>query len=232
MDLASRTRAVIALNNSSVSLLSTGSYEKAICKLSEALTASKALISDSEGQGSSAASIGMDKCMQEQSTLINENDSDSNGNLFLYQRPICIPCDMPVSYESNLLASVIVIFNLALAHHLTAMGYQKGENQRKRSKLLKKAAKLYELAHKLYHDNESFEESALFIIVCCNNLGLISNELNDAKTAQKYFQHLLSTLMFLATVGDSSVSKFDGFFRNTSHLVFQQATRTAAAAWI
>ncbi len=76
---------------------------------------------------------------------------------------------------------------------------------------------------------EQLESSTLFSMTCINNVGLIYQDLRDIVAAQKCFEHLLSTLMFLVDCAETDVvPDMDGFFMNTSHLVVKQ-TSTAAA---
>jgi tetratricopeptide (TPR) repeat protein len=223
MGSSSDAKLTAKLNNTSAALISAGYYDMAISRLSKALVLSKQFLENSsESHGS--LDVTLDRCM-EQSPLTGDDDNDeSERSFFLYERVINLPDGMPFCYGTSVLASVIIIFNLALAHQLAA----KKQSSKRSRQYLRKAARLYELAHGLYNENSEFEESAVFIMASVNNLGLIYQELRDANKAQKCFQHLLSTLMFLVDCGEGNVSEFEGFFRNTSHLIVQETTAGAA----
>jgi tetratricopeptide (TPR) repeat protein len=215
----SEANLTMELNNSGVSLISVGKYEEAVATLAKALNSSKKILADADDANEPLQMAWcLDQCMA-QSPKINDvsyND-DSEKKVYIYQRAISIPL---TPCEPAVLSSVIIIFNLALAYQLAA-----GDSD-KRSSYLRKAAKLYELAYNL-HNEENFE-SATFCMACINNLGLIYEELHDTITAQKCFQHVLSTLMFLVDCGETNGSQLDGFFRNTSHLICQKTTAAAA----
>eukprot|EP00529_Nitzschia_sp_RCC80_P029554 CAMPEP_0113509578 /NCGR_PEP_ID=MMETSP0014_2-20120614/37656_1 /TAXON_ID=2857 /ORGANISM="Nitzschia sp." /LENGTH=308 /DNA_ID=CAMNT_0000405429 /DNA_START=123 /DNA_END=1049 /DNA_ORIENTATION=+ /assembly_acc=CAM_ASM_000159 len=116
---------------------------------------------------------------------------------FLYDHGIMIPSNLPICYESSVLLSVAIIFNLALAYQLAA-----SKNVDKKSRYLRKASKLYELAHDLQCDEGL--DSVLLIAACVNNLGAIFRSSGDEKMTGKYFDHLLATIMFVTVNGDES----------------------------
>jgi tetratricopeptide (TPR) repeat protein len=220
MNFNSEATLTMELNNSAVSLISSGVYEEAIANLAKALNSSKKFMAQTNDANEPLGMASLDQCMVQSPKIndVSEND-DSEKKDYLYRRAICIPLTS-CCYETAVLSSVIIIFNLALAYQLAA-----GDSD-KRSRYLRKAAKLYELAYSL-HSEENFE-SATFIMACINNLGLIYDELHDTITAQKCFQHVLSTLMFLVDCGGTNGSQLDGFFRNTSHLICKMPTAAAA----
>ena len=109
-----------------------------------------------------------------------------------------------------------MIFNIALTHHLYA------EQCHDRSKSLKKAYRLYELAYEaLRCEEEQTSPNILFMLATVNNLGLIHDELNNNEKSKMYFEHLMSILMFVV---DSQQSRneyqvyydVDGFLRNAT----------------
>jgi tetratricopeptide (TPR) repeat protein len=224
MGSSSDTKLTVKLNNTSVALISSGEYGRAISRLSKALVLANKRVLENSSESHGSLDVTLDRCMAQSPLTDDDGNDESERSLFLYQRAIYLADGMPFCYRTSVLASVIIIFNLALAHQLDAM---KQPSKRSR-KCLKKAAKLYELAHSIYHENNDFEESAVFVLASVNNLGLIYQELHDTNTAQKCFQHLLSTLMFLVDCGEGNVSEFEGFFRNTSHLIVKETTAAAA----
>jgi tetratricopeptide (TPR) repeat protein len=222
MNFNSKANLTMELNNSAVSLISVGKYEEAVATLAKALHSSKKGMADAEDDANEPLRMAcLDQCMAHSPKINDVSDSDdSEKKVYIYRQAICIPQDTSCCYDSAVLSSVIIIFNLALAYQLAA-----GDSD-KPSRYLRKAAKLYELAYNL-HNEENFE-SATFIMACINNLGLIHEELQDTITAQKCFQHVLSTLMFLVDCGGTNGSQLEGFFRNTSHLICQKTTAAAA----
>jgi hypothetical protein len=142
---------------------------------------------------------------------------------YIYGRPIQVhDFSLARGGETTVLISVIIIFNLALAHHLLAM------NNKECRAAIGKAIQLYEYAFELQRDNQGGSD-ALFTLTVLNNLGLAYESLGDEVIAGRFFDRLLSTAMFLIDCGEGQVlSQFDGFFRNVSHLVFQSGVAAAA----
>jgi hypothetical protein len=156
-----------------------------------------------------------------------DNSGDSKEQMtFMYRRAIYIDDaaeDTSCSYESREVVLAVLIFNLALAYQLAAV-----KTTTANDRYLKKAAKLYALAIQILHE-EQLESSTLFSMTCINNMGLVYQDLRDIVAAQKCFEHLLSTLMFLVDCGEADVvPDMDGFLMNTSHLVVAQASAAAA----
>jgi tetratricopeptide (TPR) repeat protein len=211
----------IELNNAAASLISAGNFDKAISALGKALHSSRQIMVDANDR-STPLDLSLDQCMA-QSPIADDESNEENETMkgFIYRRPIHMGTGIPpLCYESGVLASIIIIFNLALAYQLAA------EDSNKRERYLMKAARLYELAHN-FHSEEDFESST-FVLASVNNLGLIYQEFDDKITAQTCFQHLLSTLMLIVDCGQTDGSKLGGFFRNTSHLFCLQTTAAAA----
>jgi tetratricopeptide (TPR) repeat protein len=229
----------IKLNNAGVSLIENGNVKSAIRHFAKALHTSKQFLLDNNSEKDVAQSLptiaNLDQCMASSKpapvlmrSVDHDDHENNNGSQgFLYRRAIYIPecIQSDHHYQSRVLISVMIIFNLALAHQLYAM-----ENGMRVSKL-HKASKLYVLAYNL-QSKEQLVGNALFTMATVNNLGLVYQQLNETETAGQCFQHLLSTLMFLVDCGEvlqAASELFDGFFRNTSHLIFQHDSAAAAA---
>ena len=206
--------------------------------LGRALHSSREIMSDTQelaSQDSSAFPTTLDQCM-EQSSLSDSYDEEifedckttNEHQVYLYRKAIIIPSGMPYCHSSSVLLSTAIIFNLALTYQLA--GEQQAREQKNNTVFLQKAAKLYELAHSL-HAEENMA-SANFILAAANNLGLIYHELRDTQMSKRYFQHLLTTLMFLVDCGQSGTASrhLDGFIRNaTSQLLFKGDSAAPAA---
>jgi tetratricopeptide (TPR) repeat protein len=225
-----RIQLAIKLNSHAVTLIQNGRFESAFPILSAALKASKEAISDSPVDEDIAMypnRTSLDGCMLPSSRPNSSTDVDQSSpasdEQYVYGSCILIPSSIQATYESGIqLVSVAIMFNLALAHQLLA------ESMNQSKKLLNKAVKLYELAYNLQRE-ECMENTSFFCLATINNLGLIFKCLHKSENAAKCFQHLLSMLMFLVDCGESKqVSEYDGFFRNTSHLICEHKTAAAA----
>jgi tetratricopeptide (TPR) repeat protein len=154
---------------------------------------------------------------------------------FVYRRAICIPARtlmefLPDGHDRNVVISISIVFNLALAHHLRAMELKDDDGGQHKQLQLKRAVLLYELAYKLEMEGISGSgPSAVFVMATLNNLGQIHKILMERDTACKCFQNLLSTLMFAVNTGGVlPVLDLDGFFRNIEFLIFQAPAAGAA----
>lgn len=160
----------------------------------------------------------------------NKNTAAAAAGDFIYNRPIHVPESFAHHaglQKSEVILPSIVIFNLALAHHLWAMKKEKENKilglselqsqsqkpeavntdairpqaQHSPSLLLKKAAKLYGLAIQLQEGQMVSEGpqsySKLFFLSCINNLGNSHRLLGDTASSEKIFQQLLTMLMYL-----------------------------------
>jgi tetratricopeptide (TPR) repeat protein len=227
-----RTQLAIELNNQGVTLIENGKLESAIPILSAALKASEengtgSLVDEDIAMHSKRTSL--DECMVPSSRPnaadVDQSPANDHGQ-YVYGNCILIPSSSIIAnqYESSLplMVSVAIIFNLALVHQLLAESMDQSE------KLLNTALTLYELAYTLQREKR-MENTLLFCLATMNNSGLIFKYLNKSESAEMCFQHLLSMLMCLVDCGASEqASKYDGFFRNTSHLIF--TGKMAAAA--
>ncbi len=146
---------------------------------------------------------------------LNNDDKLNSNSGFIYGKPICIPSSYADNTEfrhSDVLLSSIVIFNLALTHHISAiMQYHEVQQQtqtpqgivafKRRLSILKKAAKLYELAIQLQEEHAAIDGpescSKLFFLSCINNLGNTFRLLGDLPSSDKIYQHLLTMLIYL-----------------------------------
>jgi hypothetical protein len=115
---------------------------------------------------------------------------------------------------------LIIIFNTALAHHLSAM-----EEEQLNRKKLSKVLQLYELAFRWQMEEEDDEQvdCICFTMIISNNLGEIHRAVNDRSKHVRCLQHLLSTVMFIVDCqqNDDYSLELDGFLRNTSQLFLQ-----------
>ena len=217
----------IQLNNVAASSLRNGDFDGAITSLSSAFRMSKASFDREPGQLEAPAAYTIDDFMQYQACDLDSEEKES----YVYQRAIPIP-PLPSlveakSYGSKVTVLSIVIFNLALAHHLASMHGQQQQPE-PRYFLLQKATKLYELGYKLQKSNQ--RPSRLYSMAILNNLGQAHRAMNEEDKAQQCFSHLLSALMFLIDQGDFNFTSVDVFFQTTSHLILNTNSAAAPAA--
>jgi hypothetical protein len=167
MDFHNKTIITISLNNQAAQLIETGDFDEAISKLAKAVLSSKDLMADAEDSRLPIQIMSLDRNMTQSppSSSVPENDIEHSVFL-LYRRSIFIDEENAgVDYEGSLVISISVIFNLALAYQLSAM-----DNDN--THYMKKAAKLYKLAHRSVVEEE-LDSATFFAIACANNLALI-----------------------------------------------------------
>jgi hypothetical protein len=114
---------------------------------------------------------------------------------YIYRKPIHVsPHSMQEGHSMGVTLSLIVIFNLALAHHFAAV--QNSICQRR----LPKALQLYKLAFQLYQLEEQPMQQVNwlhFAMIFANNLGEVHRTVNNRSKHMMFLQHLLSTIMYV-----------------------------------
>ncbi len=225
MTVATASQIAIQRNNSAVSLIAAGNYDAAISALSSALKTYKQIMWEETDEHPQKVKTSLDQCMTQSpaATPARASSNEEESDQYMYRQAIHIP---PLTIESNyhasIMVSVMIIFNLALAHQLSAVGSHKKQLK------LRKAAKLYELGFNMQRDLNFENNNVLFTLATMNNLGLIHHTLNDGETANRCFEHLLSTLMVLIDSGEGDVCELDGFLRNVSNLISEPCSAAAA----
>jgi tetratricopeptide (TPR) repeat protein len=151
--------------------------------------------------------------------LQQTEDSEQDG--YIYRRAIRVSqFSMQEGHSMGATMSLIIIFNLALAHHLSAIQQQMCRRR------LQKALQFYELAYHLQSEEQS---SLRFTMIIANNLGEIHRAVNNHSKHVMCLQHLLSTMMYLVDCQIPADSiELDGFFRNTSQLILNNKCASAA----
>jgi hypothetical protein len=228
MTVTTANQIAIQQNNSAVSLIAAGDYDAAISALSSALITYRQIIMEEEAdEHPQPVQISLDQCMTQSpaATPAKVSSNEEESDPYMYRQAIHIPLTILLesNFQASIMVSVMIIFNIALAHQLSAVG---SDDQQLK---LRTAAKLYELGFSLERD-ENFENnsSILFTLATVNNLGLIHHKLNDGETANKCFEYLLSTMMFLIDCGEGNVCELDGFLRNVSNLISEPCSAAAA----
>jgi tetratricopeptide (TPR) repeat protein len=223
MASSQENQTVISLNNQGASLIDAGKALEAITILTSALMSSKQLILSRPSQDASVV-LGhclLDEMMSKNVACVTKG-SDTNS-AFVHRRSIHVQEDKLRNVHSVVIA-VAIVFNLALAHHLT--GVENSYNP----VLLQKAVKLYEHAVTLAQTHGIGDDSVLFHLAIINNLGQLYKELKRNELAGKCFHQLLSMLMYLLDCSEDGTSSYEEFFSNVSHLIFPSCSVAAPAA--
>ena len=165
------------------------------------------------------------------STAINaENDIDGE---YICQKPIYISSvSIEEDHDMGSTLSVIVIFNLALAYHLSAL--QSSSTQH----LFGRSIQLYEIVGKLLRNeaNKLGTNGLLRLtMVVANNLSVIHGFVQNYTRQNQYLQQLLSTMMYVIESPRCSVKndcnsqeEMEGYAKNTSRLILRKQCAHAA----
>jgi hypothetical protein len=236
----------ISLNNIAVYMMEAGSFKSAINNLYHSLKPFRDVSSSSEQQENETvrqrrSNLSIHQYMINSSSLERgttstsmDVDDDEEQQHFLYNHGIRIPGTiMDINYQECTLISCIVVFNLALAHHLYAEQVDKRSGTHQE---LLKAKELYEISLKMHRDistihgldNEDCDDDdILFLLAIFNNLGLVHQQLQNNEKSGQCFEYVLSTLMCLADAGHN-MKILDGFFINASTVISKPTAARAA----
>lgn len=219
--------AVIGQNNFAVSQIERGNYKTAIQALSSALQTYKQEVISKVFDGCplpETSNIPLGVCMTRETPQVrHHHDSENRNNRYIYRQPIRIPLDIETDLPLSTMASLMIIFNLALAYHLLSEGTTSEDDQA----ILRKAAYMYAFSYRLLQDTQCYRllqdtkylwsSSMFFTMTLLNNLGVTYDRLNDQATSVGYFEGLLSCLVCLVEARNLVVCKaVDGFLRNVS----------------
>jgi tetratricopeptide (TPR) repeat protein len=226
------------LNNHGARYIQVGNYEQAIATLVKALKLWEQVAVDDT---CTCGSCSLDECILHttrqdspfpadgasfksfsHATQLCEDMVDSEDR-FIYRRPIyASPKFMQQGHSPGMTLSLIIILNLAMAHHLSAM---QNQNCRRR---LQKALQLYELAHRLQMEKEDICSPRATMIIA-NNVGEIHRAVDNQSKHAMCLQHLLSTMMYMIDCKiPVSTVELEGFVRNTSQLILNNNCAGAA----
>lgn len=200
---------VTLLSNSASRHIQNGEYDRAISFLLKALEMTNQHEQPSRLGDSKDAFVEqctLDKCILYSERYRHEpisspylNDEDG----YIYYQPLVVSSD---DMGEGLV--FVVLFNLALAHHLQAVASHHKDVER--GNLVEKARVLYEFAYNWYrklhceddlqHDSSSLlthysDASIRFVLIIQNNLCQLSRLVDNHQTYELYKQHLLSSLM-------------------------------------
>jgi hypothetical protein len=240
------------LNNRAAFCIETGRYDRAISNLVKALKVSEQVDNVST---CTCKHCSLDGCMSfsqkvtgferrhSRSTRTRSGSSTPSEVVevddgYIHRQPIHVtPHAMQEGHSMGLTLPLIITFNLALAHHLSAIeGCTPHTKLMVDRKKLKKVLQLYELAYRWQMEEEDEQFDCIrFTMIISNNLGEIHRAVNNRSKHVKCLQHLLSTMMFLVDCQhissmqtDDDSLELDGFLRNTSQLILLGECAAAA----
>ena len=208
----------IKLNNRAASCVENGNFSDAFTYFKQALDNSKSMIrsessnangkNDDEHDNNSPLKFGLDDLMDTRDYEMT-SCTPSNGG-FVYQNAIHIDdsyvCQLASSnLDLNTMVSTVVVFNLALTHHLVAITESDEKTPAAASGqsyklLLRKASKLYQAVLKILKNSRLHEQgrsSIFFVSSILNNLGHVHNLLDEKEESRYYYCQLVSTLMLV-----------------------------------
>jgi tetratricopeptide (TPR) repeat protein len=239
---------IAALNNQAGVLLEQGAYEHSLDILLEVLVLTEeSLFHDGDigndsiynHEDSKSSSIQGDTMAMLSKMPLKElsvprkkpisnplEDEEINDTEFVYRTPIRITQnDMCEQNYAEPELNCIILFNMALGNHLLAL--EGTSSLSKRQQRLRKALKLYELTFSMQVDLGSMSITSLIALV--NNCATIYMLLEKTKRAEKFYNHMMSTLLAMIDIGEASeVDQLDGFLRNASRLILHDVAAPAA----
>jgi hypothetical protein len=246
------------LNDLAADFIECGQYSLAISSLIKAL---RQLLeqADNESVGCSCRHCSLEACLafskktsrssrlfQKSSTFSSSSskhhpihrqqtsDELSSEDGYIYRQPIRVrPQSTREGHSMGPALHLILTFNLALVHHLSAM-----EDEQVSRNKFQKVLRLYELAYR-YCIEEEYDQvdCILFTMIISNNLGEIHRVVNNTTKHVVCLEYLLSTMVFMVHYmhnnNEDSLElelelELDGFLRNACQLILQGQCAGAA----
>jgi hypothetical protein len=186
--------------------------------------------------------------IEARASITTQTHQDDDHQHFVYSHAIQVHSfSMEHAHNMGVTLSLIIIFNLALSHHMIGVKYHE-------TRYLKKAMQLYELAYQLHVDEQQAQillensghktneqDPAIkmdptaermgilrFTMIVSNNLGEIHRVVHNHVKHTMCLQHLLSTIMYvvdghLREIGSAvSSSASSGGSRQNSSLTTEE----------
>jgi hypothetical protein len=228
-----------ALNNDAAMCIRAGEYDNAISSLQRAVKKVRLAISGDLTPGlyledvETGADDDLPFCSfisTDSSCFLKSVRNDSQHTIF--GSPISLNQALPVT---NTLCceklSYVIVYNLALAHHLKAMTSQL--SRRMTFITFERALRLYENAHCVLMGSPEIDVSILHTLALVCNLGHLHCVLGNKERSDLCYQNLLSTMIYLVDCGEvedtiEGTIPLDGFFSNVMPLICNQASAPAA----
>lgn len=237
----------IDLNEAGAAMIKAGRYDRAVSFLTNALRRFSVL--DNETCKNEPDGPILDQWMLQEShltsryeskLLTNKNKTEARSSI-LFANPITIPKHQELPFPSTAIASFpalssCIIFNLALALHLSATESPSPDKDENKSRL-KKASRLYELAYNAQQEYAIDKKvNIYFTLAIVNNLGLLHRDLTELNTSKTYFDQLTKMLMYVVDYSRDNVSsmfqeysKLEVFFHNAFSTSIKDSFPAAAA---
>ena len=183
-------QSVFGKNQQTIEFLRTHDFFRAVESALDALESCHHYLFSHHGQENTSGYEDNTTLDQKMFTGEALSSADIAPSTFVYSEGIPIPVQAERDYA---LTATILVFNAALAHHLLAINLQNEAS----SDLLRKAKKLYSMAH----DSQDGDCNFLFRLAVVNNVGMIDQALGNIESAKTCFEYNLSMLMFLLDQG-------------------------------
>eukprot|EP00980_Cylindrotheca_fusiformis_P031315 scaffold26160_cov103-Cylindrotheca_fusiformis.AAC.1 len=223
---------VIFENNTAIAFIDAQEYHEAISLLSRSLKnyysegrdTDIRPVSTDEEETENSQPTKLDRCM-----VSRLHSSFNDDRAYMYDNPVRMPATLvePTSNRRSTIASIL-IFNLALAHHLLSL---QPRNVSKVESSLEVAMTLYELALELQTSKKFFDSNYMYVLATLNNIALIRQQQNQEKLAKKGFAQVFAILMFMMDSGVvQGEANLDGFYYNAASFGGDCIIRGAAAA--
>jgi hypothetical protein len=154
-------------------------------------------------------------------------DHHDDNSFYLFKRAILVEeCDHTLTPSDRLMnyISMVVAYNLGLAHHL--LGMQNGDNQRKN---YSKALTMYHAAYDLMMECPADNRDLLYLAVL-NNMGHIYNYSFDSRNSQACLEGMEFIVMPYSSNGKKMSDDYTPFLMNIFMFSKQKKVVTASAA--
>ena len=194
----------IRLNNDGIAHALNGDDDHAIACFSRSLCMFKQLITEDDGDH-----VMSDSSARLLPTLLHSTSHAlpqlRDSGFFLFNRVISLANTKSIRPEDNHIYCSIIILNLAVLHHQTAI---RGDSARRRVEALRKAERFYDMVASILaneHYANSYQPSGVLTrLAALNNLAYLRMEKGDFGTSFQHFQ-MLAWLVNLTQVDQSSL---------------------------
>jgi hypothetical protein len=227
-------QSAIDMNNEAASLIEKGRYKSALSLLSRVLTIVQSEVDSQNGDDdddtmmsgfqSAYSTRDMEEIQARRQLCKFENFAPDQG--FIYSHPIrAANLD---EHDQQYVMTIIIVFNMALAHHQIALQLQCNDCGKDYEMRLSDALKLYHLGFCMQMKGDVHMDMT-YALAMVNNTAQIYKAMNRQKKAQTFFTYMVSSLMMMIENGEAElVDELDGFLRNASRLILKEAVAAAA----
>jgi hypothetical protein len=225
-------RRAASLNNQGVASLLNENYDEAISFFFSSLKITRSQIRESINASTYYCPRSGDlQCSTSKFTFLDPKfpycgPQHPNPASFVSQRVIAVSDFDPNegAFSSLSIIANVALYNFALASHLSGL-------QKKCVVRLQRALRCYELSYKLQMQKTA-KISPVPAMSVLNNIGTLYRLLNHQETSNKFFQHLLSAMVFFRETGETDCIVEDtlsGFWSNVMSLILKNPCTAGAA---